>query len=140
MNESDPLMADAKSRHARRSWNAARSLRWTARIWSAVSVVLLIGFIIGEGLHPSKPSDAVGLFLFPFGISAGMILAWWREGLGGVITVGSLVAFYLLHLATAGALPAGWAWIAFAAPGFLFILSACMNRPADPRHQGALIP
>jgi hypothetical protein len=50
-----------------------------------------------------------------------MILAWWREGLGGGITVGSLVAFYALHTATAGSLPRGWAWVVLAVPGFLFL-------------------
>jgi hypothetical protein len=50
-----------------------------------------------------------------------MILAWWREGLGGGITVGSLVAFYALHTATAGKPPKGWAWLVLAVPGFLFL-------------------
>ena len=59
-----------------------------------------------------------------------MILAWWREGLGGSITVGSLLIFYAIHLATTGTLPKGWAWVAFAAPGFLFLVSWQRSRRA----------
>jgi hypothetical protein len=109
-----------------RGWG--RTLRWTARVWSAVSVVLLLGFIVGEGINPSGLNEWLGLLFFPFGISVGMILAWWREALGGSITVGSLLAFYVVHLTTAGTLPKGWAWLAFAAPGFLFLLSSYTSR------------
>jgi hypothetical protein len=88
----------------------------------------VLAFIIGEGDNPSGPNEWLGFLFFPFGISVGMILAWWREGLGGSITVGSLLAFYVVRLMTAGTLPKGWAWLAFAAPGFLFLLSSYVSR------------
>jgi hypothetical protein len=113
------------SQYRRQRW--VSSLRWTARIWSVGSLALLLGFVVGEGIHPSG-YEWLGLVFFPFGISIGMVLAWWREGPGGSITVGSLVAFYLLHVATAGTLPKGWAWLAFAAPGFLFLLASRVAR------------
>jgi hypothetical protein len=112
-----------------------RALRWTARIWSAISVALVLAFIVGEGINPSGSNEWFGFLFFPLGISVGMILAWWREGLGGSITVGSLLAFYVVHLMTAGTLPKGWAWLAFAAPGFLFLLSSYVSR--RPRMAGA---
>jgi len=71
----------------------------------------------------------MGLLLYPGGICLGMMLAWRREGLGGGITVGSLVAFYMLHIATAGSLPKGWAWPILAVPGFLFLW--CWKRSRD---------
>jgi hypothetical protein len=58
-----------------------------------------------------------------------MILAWWREGLGGGVTVGSLVAFYILHTATAGNVPRGPWWLVLAVPGFLFLW--CWKRSRD---------
>jgi hypothetical protein len=97
-------------------------VRWIARVWSIFSIALLLGFIVGEGVNPTTRGQLLGLLFFPFGISVGMIIGWWREGIGGIMTVGSLLVFYAIHLATAGALPRGWAWIAFAAPGFLFLL------------------
>jgi hypothetical protein len=109
-----------------RRWVVA--LRWTARVWSAASVALVLGFIVGEGFNPSGLNEWLGILFFPVGISVGMILAWWKAGLGGSITVGSLLAFYLVHLATAGTFPKGWAWVVFAAPGFLFLLSSHFSR------------
>ncbi len=111
-------------KHQRWVW----ALRWTARVWSVASVGLVLGFIVGEGFNPSGLNEWLGVLLFPVGISIGMILAWWKEGLGGSITVGSLVAFYVVHLTTAGTFPKGWAWLAFAAPGFLFLLSSHLSR------------
>jgi hypothetical protein len=104
------------------------ALRWTARVWSVTSVALVLAFIIGEGNNPSGLSEWLGFLFFPVGISVGMILAWWKEGLGGNITVGSLLAFYVVRLMTAGTFPKGWAWLAFAAPGFLFLLSSHLSR------------
>ena len=98
-------------------------LRWTARVWSVASIALVLAFIVGEGINPSGPSERLGLVFFPFGICLGMIVAWWSEGLGGSITVGSLLVFYVIHVATTGTLPSGWAWLTFAAPGFLFLLA-----------------
>jgi len=105
-------------------------LRWTARIWSVATLLLVLGFIVGEGINPA-PNEVLGLVFFPFGICAGMLVAWWREGLGGTITVGSLVLFYVIHLATVGTLPEGWGWVVFAAPGFLFLLSWFLSREAS---------
>lgn len=104
------------------------ALRWVARIWSVASVGLVVGFIVGEGFNPSGLTTWIGVLLFPLGISLGMIVAWWRERLGGGITVGCLLAFYLLHLVTAGRFPRGWAWLLFAAPGFLFLLASLLTR------------
>jgi hypothetical protein len=90
-------------------------------------LALVLGFIVGEGLNPSGPSEWLGVLLLPVGISVGMILAWWKEGLGGSITTASLLPFYVVHLSTAGTFPKGWAWLAFAAPGFLFLLSSHLS-------------
>jgi len=111
------------------------ALRWTARVWSVATVALVLAFIVGEGDNPSGPNEWLGFLLFPFGISVGMILAWWKEGLGGSITTASLLAFYVVHLSTAGTFPKGWAWLAFAAPGFLFLLSSHLSR--RPRIEAA---
>ena len=105
-----------------------RTLHWTARVWSIASVCLIFGFLVGEGVHPRTSAELLGFFFFPVGICVGMVLAWWKEGLGGVITVGSLVVFYVIHLASSGTLPHGLAWLAFAVPGFLFVLSWYRSR------------
>jgi hypothetical protein len=117
-------MEDRADRHRR--WR--RALRWTAKVWSVASVAMVLAFIVGEGFHPSGVNEWLGALFLPVGISVGMILAWWKEGFGGSITVASLLAFYAIHFMTSGTFPRGWAWWAFAAPGFLFVLSARLPR------------
>jgi hypothetical protein len=100
-------------------------IHWAARIWSIASIGFVLLFFAGEGFNPAqiKPAEWLGLLFFPVGISVGMILAWWKEGFGGSITAGSLLIFYIIHFATSGRFPGGWAWLVFTAPGFLFLLS-----------------
>jgi hypothetical protein len=128
-------MEGRKDGHRRSGW----ALHWTARAWSVVSVATVLAFIVGEGFDPSGVNEWLGALFFPVGVSVGMILAWWKEGLGGSMTVGSLLAFYAVHFMTSGTFPKGWAWWAFAAPGFLFVLSAHLSRrpkaeEASPSH------
>jgi hypothetical protein len=110
--------------------NRIQIIRWTARIWSIASVGVLLGFVIGEGRNPTTGRERVGLLFFPLGISVGMILAWLKEGIGGIITTGSRLIFYGIHLATKWGFPKGLAWFAFAAPGFFFLLSSYLSRKA----------
>ena len=95
-----------------------------ARVGSIASITLLLMLFAGEGLHPSEvaPRQWVGLFFFPLGVIAGMAIAWWKEGLGAAITLVSLLAFYLVYGYLMKYHIAGWAFIVFASPGFLFLL------------------
>jgi hypothetical protein len=87
-------------------------------------MILVLVFIIGEGFNPKllAPKEWLGFIFFPIGICFGLVVAWWKEGLGASIVVASLVAFYIVDFATSGTFPKGWAWELFAAPGFLFAL------------------
>jgi hypothetical protein len=104
-------------------------LRWTARVWSIASALLILAFVFGgsESFRPTV-SEAVGLCLFPLGVVVGFGVAWWREALGGLITVGSLALFYLWMLTRDGRLPGGPYFLVFAGPGFLFLASALLRK------------
>lgn len=95
-----------------------------ARVGSIASITLLLMLFAGEGLHPSQvtPRQWVGLFFFPFGVIVGMVIAWWKEGLGAAITLGSLLGLYLVYGFFMRYHIAGWAFIVFASPSFLFLL------------------
>ena len=103
-------------------------VRWIARLWSLVSVgfvlLMFIGSGLAEGFNPAQFSsrDWIGLFFFPFGVCLGMIVARRREGLGGAITVGSLLAFYAALWVMDGRLPRGPYFALLAAPGVLFLV------------------
>ncbi|MFZ0827804.1 MAG: hypothetical protein WAO02_10315 [Verrucomicrobiia bacterium] len=106
------------------------TLRWSARILSILVVGILLVFAFGEGLNLSHfTARELLLFVcFPLGFCVGMVVAWWREGLGGGITVGSLAAFYLADRLLSSSYPRGWALVALAGPGFLFLLCGLWTR------------
>lgn len=106
-----------------------------ARVGSIASITLLVMLFAGEGLHPSQvaPKEWVGLLFFPTGVVIGMIVAWWKEGVGSAVTVGSLVAFYLVYGYLMRNHLGGWAFIVFASPGFLFLLHWLL-RSTEQRH------
>jgi hypothetical protein len=106
-----------------------------ARVGSIASITLLVMLFAGEGLHPSQvaPKEWVGLLFFPTGVVIGMIVAWWKEGVGSAVTVGSLLAFYLVYGYLMRNHLGGWAFIVLASPGFLFLLHWLL-RGTEQRH------
>lgn len=109
---------------------AATALRWLARLASLASIGMILAFFVGEGFSVGRltPGDWPLFTFFPLGVCAGMALAWWREGCGGCVTVASLLAFYVVHLAVSGKLPGGPWFAIFASPGALFLLSNLLRR------------
>ena len=95
-----------------------------ARIGSVASVTFLVMLFVGEGFHPSEISknEWVGLVFFPIGVVIGMVIAWWKEGTGSAITLGSLLGFYLVWGYFLQNHIGGWWFLAFASPAFLFLL------------------
>ena len=109
------------------------SLRWAARFASIVSIAIILLFFIGEGFNPAKVASRewLGLLFFPLGVMAGMVVAWWKEGLGAAITLASLLAFYLVYgLLLSGRLSGGPAFIVLTAPGFLFLAHWLLEQKA----------
>jgi hypothetical protein len=106
-----------------------------ARVSSIASVTLLFTLFASELSNPSEiaPRQWVGLFFFPLGVIAGMIIAWWKEGLGAAITVGSLLGLYLVYGYFMRYHIAGWVFIVFASPGFLFLLHWLLSG-AEKKH------
>jgi hypothetical protein len=68
-----------------------------ARVGSIASIILLLMLFAGEGLHPSElpRNEWIGLLFFPLGVMIGMVIAWWKEGVGAVVTMGCLFGFIL---------------------------------------------
>jgi hypothetical protein len=104
--------------------NLTNIIRWIARILSVVSIGIILLFMAGEGFDYTqiKLSEWLLFIFFPIGVSIGMVLAWWQEGIGGIITVGSFIMFYAVHFVISGRFPHGLAFLVFTIPGFLFLL------------------
>ena len=133
------MLAPAKEENMFSNRNDERAiemaLHWGARVLSLVSTFVIVLFFVGERFEISRVAarEWVGLLLFPLGVIVGFAVAWWKEGLGGAITVACLLGFYLVYgLVLNGRLNQGWAFIVFASPGFLFLLSWLRSRSARP--------
>jgi hypothetical protein len=114
-----------------------RALRWSARVLSILVVGIVLLAAAGEGLNLSHFTgrELVLFLFFPFGVCLGMALAWRWEGLGGGVTLASLAAFYLVDRLTSSSFPRGFALVALAAPGFLFLLCWLWTRSTTKRNR-----
>ncbi len=101
--------------------NGTRRLRWVARLWAVLSLLFLLAFVVGEGIGFQRIRDLAAFLFFPLGVGAGLVVAWWRERIGGAIAVCSLVAFYLTLCLFDGRFPRGPYFFLVAAPGLLFL-------------------
>jgi hypothetical protein len=109
-------------------------VRWTARVWGIASGLLLMAFVFGGGENLRFTAASAAAFaLFPVGVVVGFVVAWRRELVGGLITVGSLALFYLLLFYWNGRIPMTPYFLLFAAPGFLHVASALFaaRRPSN---------
>jgi len=106
---------------------ALRAARWLARLASLASLGLLALFATSGGEAPSA-FEWVLLACFPIGVAVGMVLAWFREVLGGGITLGALIAFHLLLLLDAGRPPSGPWFVVLASPGIVLLVVGLLAR------------
>ena len=103
------------------------AVHWTARISSILFIGILLLMFLGEGFEPAKvkPTEWIMLLFGPFGLALGMILGWWKEGLGGAVTILSFFASLLVGDYSGSG--AGYMLIC-ASPGFLFLLSWFLSK------------
>ena len=105
------------------------TIRWIARMWSIPSIAALLLPYMMEGLYwleARSLREVIGHICFQ-AVLMGLTLAWRWEGVGGGLTVGATVAFYItwwLH----GKTPHGPSFLLIAAPGLLFLLAWLLGR------------
>jgi len=107
-------------------------VRLLARIWSLISLGFVLLIFIGEGLSSAarampRPSEWVGLVLFPATVCTGLVVAWRNERAGGALALLGLAAFYLWNFLTKGGWPGGPYFALVAAPGLLFLIADWTN-------------
>ena len=111
--------------------------RWIARGWSILSILFVLAFAIGEGMASRGPRPGlhewVGLALFPIGVGVGLVVAWYREELGGILALGCLIAFYVWNLLRSGHLPRGPFFSLIAAPGLFFLMAGLLSHRSAVR-------
>jgi hypothetical protein len=112
----------------------ALGFRWLARLTSLVSIGILSLFLFGEPLNLSRITarEWIGLAFFPAGVVIGMIIAWWREGLGAAVSIASLLGFYTIFGWLLGSRVNGPWFVVFVSPAFLFLIAWFLSR-RNPR-------
>jgi hypothetical protein len=107
------------------------ALRWTARLSSAAIVAVVALFYVGEGgFAVARPSPQEWVLLALFSASClGLVAAWRWELIGGVLNIGGMGLFYLVHCFVSGGFPRGWAFAVIAMPGVLFLAYWWRTRP-----------
>ena len=107
-------------------------LRWTARVWGALSVAFILMFVIGESIGGGGPrlglKTWVGLALFPIGVCVGLAVSWFREMWGGIFAIGCLIGFYTWIRHISGVWPRGPFPFLVAAPGLLFLMAGLLSK------------
>ncbi|MFH0953145.1 MAG: hypothetical protein V1873_02320 [Verrucomicrobiota bacterium] len=103
---------------------------WIARVLSVLGVGIILVFMIGEGFNPAHMTAREMLLslFFPVGVCIGMIVGWFSEGLGGLITALSLVLFYVVNYAQRGHFPSERFSLLFSSGGLLFLVSWLYTR------------
>jgi len=106
------------------------SFRWLARLMSLVTLGIVAMFLLAEPFKPSnvRPREWVGFICFPIGVMVGLIIAWWKEGVGAGISLGSLAAFYLVFGWLMGSKIHGPWFLIFASPAFFFLIAWLLSR------------
>ena len=107
-------------------------VRWIARVWSVLSILVVVAFAVGEVVGGNGPrptlQEWVGSAFWPIGVGIGLIVAWYREVLGGIFALGCLTAFYVWNVLRSGQLPQGPFFILMAAPSVLFLVAGVLSR------------
>jgi len=113
-----------------KTFMAYQIIKWFARILSLLCISFVLLFVIGEGYNPFKIGlSALGKHIFfPFGVCIGLIVAWRKDWLGGIISILSFAGFYILHYFSSGRLPKGPWFFIIAFPGILFLLAYFISR------------
>jgi len=109
----------------------ALGFRWVARLTSLVSIGMLALILFGEPFHPSRITarEWTGLAFLPAGVAMGMVIAWWKEGPGAVISIASLLGFYIVFGWLMGSRVNGPWFIVFVSPAFVFLIASLLARP-----------
>ena len=97
------------------------AIKTIARFWSLLSTIMILLFLFGEGLDPSRLTlnEWIGFAFFPIGLLLGLLISWTKELAGGIVTILSVLIFAIIMNINLfiGAL---------AFPGLLFVIHSLM--------------
>jgi hypothetical protein len=112
----------------------ANTMRWIGRLWGLVLIVFLPILLLFN--YSSFPEGSGPAYKIVFAtIVVGMIVAWWREGLGALVSLAGLAGFNAAVWAYEKSNFQTWAGASFVyiLPAVVFLLASSLLR----RHMAA---
>ena len=104
-------------------------VRWTARVLSAPLVGLALVIFIGEGFNPLRLKGVeVIQMIFFWTACIGMVIAWWRQVIGGALSLGAMILFFAVERFVTGGFPRGLVFYLMLLPGILFLMDSLIRR------------
>ncbi len=105
-------------------------VRWAARISSLLAAGIIAVFATSGGDAPT-PAEWIAIAFFPVGVLLGYAIAWKREVPGAVVSLMSLMSFYVYMFATSS-FRADMRYVGnfalFAIPAVLFLAAGLLAR------------
>jgi hypothetical protein len=109
-----------------------RGLLWTARIYSSVIILIVLYIIVQEYMEELKSHSAsplasmvngmTGLWIIGGITFLGLMIAFWKEGIGGAISLVSTITFFLVLESGDLHVFSGTAMLIVAIPSVLYLI------------------
>ena len=112
--------------------DVASVARWAGRLIGLGSVGLVALFLIAHVAEGSfNPLQFTGRealeLVFLFVTCAGLLLAWWREGIGGTLAVAGMLLFQSVEFIVNGRVFGSWVFVLMLSAGVSLVLSALLR-------------
>jgi hypothetical protein len=107
----------------------ANTMRWIGRLWGLVLIMFLpILLFFNYSSFPEGSGPAYRIVFLT--IVVGMMVAWWREGLGALVSLAGLVGFYVAVWTYERSSFLNWAGASFVyvLPAIVFLLASSLLR------------
>ena len=110
-----------------------RVVRWIARAGAGLTAVFILFFFLAhavtDGVTPllyltARETAMMAAFA---AVWLGLVVGWKWDMVGGLLTVGGVIAFYALDYLFSGMFPRGAYFLVFALPGVLFLYCGVME-------------
>lgn len=106
------------------------AVRWAARLVAGFLLGLMLLLLVGEG-PPAVwrlPPNVQLLFAAQLVTLVGLVVLWFWELPGGLLTLGGIIAFYAINYLGTGRFPSGWVFPLFYVPGILSLTAWMLSR------------
>ena len=110
--------------------NLLPAIRYIARLFSILLIVLIVTLSLGEGLPDPATLSSVDLLFFGslLIMLVGLILSWQKENTGGLLLILGFVIFFVVNSFSSNSIQLGIFFLLFPLTGILFVLCCRIDK------------